>query len=173
MSRYVAPPRFLGTQRHALHVLNVVGGSAALAAILIQSGGPIAAIAALVVAVVGLIDMVYRFEHASQRHDAQYKRYTALHRLMTKDIPASLQQCADYEAQYLEIEVDDPYPKEVLMQMCNNAALTVRRQRDERVHISFLRRWLAQIIDLPPGEWKKVKPSRKPELEVGGSKAGG
>jgi hypothetical protein len=139
--------------------LNVFGGSAAFAAIVLQRKGYLAAGAALGVALVGLIDMVYRFEHAAQRHDAQYKRYTALQRGMTTNPPAAPQHCADFDAQYLEIEVDDPYPREVLMQLCNNDALTVRSQRNERLRINFVRRWLAQVIDLPPGEWKKVKPT--------------
>jgi len=62
------------------------------------------------------------------------------------------------EADYLELEIDDPTPQQVVWMICYNEACAAREDGGGSMkHINLLRRWLAQFIDLPPQEWKPIK----------------
>jgi hypothetical protein len=154
--------RYFGKRRNffdALHRLSLfigsVLGSAAFVSI-ISNAPTLGAVLAALVAIVSSADNVVGFAERARLYAELRTRYYDLYCdfVVADESTVDLRQ---FRERRLRIDRDAPPPKKVLDVISRNEEDIGRGfKREETIYISSWRRFLAQLVDLPPRAWQTV-----------------
>lgn len=130
-------------------ILSALSGSATIAAVLAKAGPNWIITFAALVAVFSVIDLVVGTAQAARLYDDLGKRFINLEKLIISKAEFTQQDLADFTAQRLDIEADEPPPLKVLDSICHNELLrAMGYDRSKFLKISWYQRLFSQIIDV-------------------------
>lgn len=128
--------------------VGVVGGSAVFAALGHYAPPALATVGAAMVVVMSGIDLVAGTANMARRHDDLRRRFCELEADMTRDLQPSAATVAQWRAQRLAIESDEPATYVALDVLCENElARAYRHLQDQpRYPLPWYQRLTAQLL---------------------------
>ncbi len=141
--------RFFDQVHKISTILSALSGSATIAAVLAKAGPYWTITLAALVAVFSIVDLVVGTAKAARLHNDLAKRFIKLEKSIISIDEFTQQDLADFTAQRLDIEADEPPPLKVLDSICHNELLrAMNYDRSDFLKISWYQRLFSQIIDL-------------------------
>ena len=114
---------------------------------------PWAWVPVVVVAVVGLADLIYDSARKATEHAVMKREFVLLERRMTL-AESSEDALKEMVAARLEIEADEPPIKRILIKMAYNDVLrSMGYPPDKKLRLRWIQRVLAQFVDIGTDSW--------------------
>lgn len=151
--------RFFDRLNKVSTFLSALAGTATIAAVLAKAGPGLTITFALAVAVFSIIDLVVGTAQQARLHNDLARRFFGLEKgiITCKDL--SEEMVADFTAQRLDIEANEPPPLKVLDSICHNELLRAMGEDEScYVKIEWYQRWFSQFIDINEHTIKSTSP---------------